>query len=436
MCRKFKYRLFGPMFSWNKFLRYNPVMELLAPAGNLEKLKTAVRFGADAVYCGAGPYSLRVPEASLSPEELAEGIRFARHHGSRVYLAMNIFPFDEDFDGMLAYFKKAVDMGIDAVIFSDPGLFYVLSRLETGVEFHLSTQANTTNSESARFWKEQGVSRIILARELSLEQVSAIKKQVPGIELEVFIHGAMCVAFSGRCLLSSILNGRSANRGLCTQPCRWEYRLREVDREEELAIHEDERGSYILNSRDLCMIEHIPELVAAGVDGLKIEGRMKTAYYVAAVTRIYRAALDHYYDPAVSYEFDPRWREELKKVPHRPYTTGFYFPDRDNKTEDTWKASPTRKYDFVGTVDEHNLDGNTIKIMARNRFSKGDTLEILEPTHVEVLKVKVDQIIDERTGISLEQAHNSYVVRIPLTEKPGYKISRHSIVRSGGAENS
>ncbi len=411
-------------------------MELLAPAGNLEKLKTAVRFGADAVYCGAGSYSLRVPEASLSPEELAKGIEFAHDHGRRVYLALNIFPFDEDFDGMLSYFKQAVDMGIDAVIVSDPGVFSAVRSLDAGVEIHLSTQANTINSESVRFWKELGVNRVILARELSLDRVKKIKRNVPEMGLEVFINGAMCVAFSGRCLLSSILTGRSANRGLCTQPCRWEYRLRETGREEELAITEDERGTYILNSRDLCMIEHIPELAAAGGDGLKIEGRMKTAYYVAAVTRVYKAALDRYYDPAVSYEFDLRWREELGKVPHRPYTTGFYFPDQENKTEYTWKASPIRDYDFVGTVDEHNLDGNTIKIMARNRFSTGDTLEILEPTRFEVLKVKVDQIIDERTGISLEQAHNSYVVRIPLTEKPGYKISRHSIVRSGGPENS
>jgi len=409
-------------------------MELLAPAGNLEKLKTAVRFGADAVYCGAGSYSLRVPEASLSPDELAEGIRFAHDHGSRVYLAMNIFPFDEDFDGMLNYFKEAVDMGIDAVIFSDPGLFYALRRFETGVEFHLSTQANTTNSESVRFWKEQGVSRIILARELSLERVSTIKKQVPGIELEVFAHGAMCVAFSGRCLLSSLLTGRSANRGLCTQPCRWEYRLREAGREEELAIHEDERGSYILNSRDLCMIDHIPELAAAGVDGLKIEGRMKTAHYVAAVTRVYRAALDRYYDKGIDYKFDPEWKEELEKVPHRPYTTGFYFPERDNQTEYTLKASPLRHYDFVGTVDQHDRNNGTLRILARNRFSVGSILEILDPDHPGVVKVAVDEIIDEKSGEKLEQAHNSYIVRVPVTVEPGYEISRHSIIRTESGE--
>ncbi len=409
---------------------YNPGMELLAPAGNLEKLKTAVRFGADAVYCGAGSYSLRVPEASLSPEELAEGIRFAHDHGSRVYLAMNIFPFDEDFDAMLAYFKKAVDMGIDAVIFSDPGLFNALRRLESGVELHLSTQANTTNSESVRFWKEQGVSRIILARELSLERGSTIKKQVPGIELEVFAHGAMCVAFSGRCLLSSLLTGRSANRGLCTQPCRWEYRLREAGREEELAIHEDERGSYILNSRDLCMIEHIPELAEAGVDGLKIEGRMKTAHYVAAVTRVYRAALDRYYDGGAGYAFDPEWRNELEKVPHRPYTTGFYFPEREDDTEYTLKASPLRNYDFVGTVDQHDRHNGTLRILARNRFSAGSILEILDPSYPGVVKIAVDEIIDVKSGEKLEQAHNSYIVRVPVTVEPGHEVSRHSIIRT------
>jgi len=418
------------MFPRKGYLRYNPGMELLAPAGNLEKLKMAVRFGADAVYCGAGSYSLRVPEASLNPEELAEGIAFAHQRGRRVYLALNIFPFDEDFAGMLAYFKQAVDMGIDAVIVSDPGLFSAVRRHGSGVEIHLSTQANTTNSESVRFWKEQGVDRVILARELSLERVGAIKRNVPEMKLEVFVHGAMCVAFSGRCLLSSVLTGRSANRGLCTQPCRWEYRLREVGRKEELALFEDDRGAYILNSRDLCMIEHIPELAAAGVDGLKIEGRMKTAYYAAAVTRVYRAALDRYDDPDLKSDFDPRWREELEKVPHRPYTTGFYFPEAETETESTVQAGPIRNYDFVGTVDEHLLEEGAIRIMARNRFKVGDTLEILDPNHFEVVKTRVDRITDDRTGRNLEQAHNSYVVRVPLMKKLAYQVSRHAIIRA------
>ncbi len=414
---------------------YNFLMELLVPAGNLEKLKTAVRFGADAVYCGAGPFSLRVPEASLTPDELAEGIRFAHEQDKRVYLAMNIFPFDEDFPGMLAYFKKAVAMGIDAVIVSDPGLFYAINRLQTGVEIHLSTQANTTNSESVRFWKEQGVSRIILARELSLDRIRLIKQSVPDMGLEVFGHGAMCVAFSGRCLLSSLLTGRSANRGLCTQPCRWEYRLKEKDHEEEPLIHEDERGTYILNSRDLCMIEHIDALAEAGVDALKIEGRMKTAYYVAAVTRVYRAAIDRYNDPAVEYSLDPGWKEELDKIPHRPYSTGFYFPELAGETEYTSKASPIRNYDFVGTVDHHNTEAGRLTILARNRFSVGDVLEILDQACPVIIKVPVQTIIDERTGNYLQQAHNSYIVQVPLPGNTGFKISRHAVIRTRSMDN-
>ncbi len=425
----------GSLFPLERFLVYNSLMELLAPAGNLEKLKTAVRFGADAVYCGAGAYSLRVPEASLTPDELAEGISFAHEQGRRVYLAMNIFPFDEDFAGMLAYFKEAVAMGIDAVIVSDSGLFYAIRRLKTGVEIHLSTQANTTNSESVRFWKDQGVSRIILARELSLDRIRSIKQNVPGMGLEIFGHGAMCVAFSGRCLLSSLLTGRSANRGLCTQPCRWEYRLQEADHDEEPLIHENERGTYILNSRDLCMIEHLPALAEAGVDGLKIEGRMKTAYYVAAVTRVYRAAIDRYKDPAVEYALDPRWQEELDKIPHRPYTTGFYFPNLAEETEYTSKASPIRNYDFVGTVDHHNIKEERLKILARNRFSVGDVLEILDPACPDIIKVQVRTIIDERTGNSLQQAHNSYIVQIPFPCKAGLKISEHAVIRARSRDN-
>ncbi len=392
-------------------------------------MKTAVRFGADAVYCGAGSYSLRVPEASLSPEELAEGIRFTHDHGRRLYLAMNLFPFDEDFKGMLSYFKQAVDMGIDAVIVSDPGLVKAFGRLNTGVEIHLSTQANTTNSESVRFWQEQGVDRIILARELSLDRIAAIKKELPEMGLEVFVHGAMCVSYSGRCLLSSFLTGRSANRGLCAQPCRWEYRLREVSRDEELTVGEDERGAYLLNSRDLCMIEHLPELAATGVDGLKIEGRMKTAYYVAAVTRVYRAALDRLLDQEFEYRYEPSWREELEKVPHRPYTTGFFIPELKENREYTFKATPVRNYDFVGVVDCHDPEKGTLKILARNRFAVGDTLEILDPNRSGVVKLKVAGIIEEQTGRHLEQAHNSYVVRVPLTTQLRPGISPHSIIR-------
>lgn len=378
---------------------------------------------------------MRAPEASFSLDDLAEGIRFAHSNGCRVYLALNIFAFDEDFDQMTAYFKRAVDLGIDAVIVSDPGVLMRIRELDRKVKLHLSTQANTTNSASVRFWQEQGVDRIVPARELSLAQLKAIRESVPDIELEVFVHGAMCLAYSGRCLLSKFLNDRSANRGLCTQPCRWEYRIREVSRREELSIHEDGRGTYILNSRDLCMIEHIPELARAGVDSLKIEGRMKTAYYVAAVTRVYRAALDKFNQDSGSYEFEPRWRAELEKVTHRPYTTGFYLPGKADETEFVADASYIRPYDFVGTVDGHDTKSNKLTVRARNRFSVGDVLEILDPSRPDVIKLTVRQITNYQTGEKLKEAHNSYIVDVTSLEKCSKEISKDAIIRRKSVES-
>lgn len=404
-------------------------MELLAPAGNLEKLKMAVRFGADAVYCGAGSYSLRAPETSFSLSELTEGIRFAHAHSCRVYLAMNIFPFDEDIEAMIAYFKEAVVLDIDAVIVSDPGILDRISQIGSGVKIHLSTQANTTNSESVRFWQKQGVDRIVLARELNLPQISTIREKVPQIELEAFVHGAMCIAYSGRCLLSKFLNNRSANLGYCTQPCRWEYHLKETSRLEEQIIHEDTRGTYILNSRDLCMIEHIPELAAAGVDSLKIEGRMKTAYYVADVTRVYRTALDSFYKTGAQYRFNPEWLEELAKVSHRPYTTGFYLPEKGDETEYTADAAYVRGYDFVGVVHGHNPGSRSLQVSVRNRISEGDLLEILDPGCPDIITGRVEQITDKMTGKILDQAHNGYAVNLLFDELSHKIVNKESLIR-------
>ncbi len=404
-------------------------MELLSPAGNLEKLKVAIRFGADAVYCGGGSFSLRAPDTSFSLSELAEGIRFAHDHDRRVYLAMNIFAFDEDMEEMIAYFEEAAKLGIDAVIVSDPGVIRRIRESGSKVKIHLSTQANTTNSDSVKFWRDQGVDRIVTARELSLDRIRAMKEKVPEVELEVFVHGAMCIAYSGRCLLSSFLNQRSANRGHCSQPCRWEYMLKEKMSGEELAIEEDARGTYILNSRDLCMIGQIPALAAAGVNSLKIEGRMKTAYYVAAVTRVYRAALDDFDRSGPSYNYDPQWLEELARVSHRPHTTGFYLPGQEGDTEYMADSSYIRGYDFVGTVDEHNLEKNSLRIKARNRFFLGDALEILDHNHREIIRFRADQIIDQKTGNSLEAAHNSYIVDVSLITGVNHKISKHALIR-------
>ncbi len=408
---------------------YNWIMELLAPAGNLEKLKTAVRFGANAVYCGAGSFSLRAADTSFNLDELAEGIDYAHQHGCRVYLALNIFPFDDDFSGMENYLKQAVLLGIDAVIISDPGVLSMVRSLNSGVSIHLSTQANTTNSRSARFWYEQGVNRIVLARELSLDRVSAIKQAVPGLELEIFIHGAMCMSYSGRCLLSSFLSKRSANRGLCSQPCRWDYKLQEVKLNEELTLSEDTRGTYILNSRDLCMIDHIPEIAETGIDAVKIEGRMKTAYYVAATTRVYRAAIDRYKDSGRRHTVEPQWREELGKISHRPYTTGFYLPDRQDETEETDYASYIREYDFVGIVEQHDLETGLFRVNARNKFSSGEKVEILDPLNPEVVEIYVDKITAADTGKVLEAAHNSYRVDLQFANVLCRAISPESILR-------
>lgn len=392
-------------------------------------MKTAVRFGADAVYCGGGAYSLRSGGASFSLEDLAEGVRFAHGKGCNVYLALNIFAFDDDLNRMLDYYREGEKLGIDAVIISEPGVFYRLKEVNPRSRIHLSTQANTTNSASVMFWKEQGVHRINLSRELSLEQVQKIKESVPEMELEIFAHGAMCAAYSGRCFLSKFLSNRSANRGDCSQPCRWEYYLREVSRLEEMTIAEDERGSYILNSRDMCTIKHIPDLAAARVDSIKIEGRMKSAYYVAAVTRVYRSALNALFMSGDNYSFEPSWLEELKKVSHRPYTTGFYFPGKNEETEYTARASYIRDYDFVGTVENHFVKENILRINGRNRFVPGDVLEILDPRHPDFIEVKVEKIIDVDTGQKLEAAHNGYRVDIPLPEEFDQKLSRESIVR-------
>ena len=405
-------------------------MELLAPAGNLEKLKAAILYGADAVYCGGGSFSLRAANTSFSLEDLAEGMAIAHHHQRRLYLALNIFPFDQDLPAMKGYLKEAIDMGIDGVILSDPGVLTMARELDSKLKIHLSTQANITNSASVRFWREQGVDRIVLARELSLEQIKGIREKVPEVELEVFAHGAMCVAFSGRCLLSQLLTDRSANRGQCSQPCRWEYEIREVGRDEWLGMEEDERGTYLLNSRDLCMIEHLPALAEAGVSSLKIEGRMKTAYYVAAVTRVYRAALDLLKREPLSFRVDPEWLKELEKVSHRPYTSGFYIPGNVESTEYPEDASYIRDYDFVGVVDNTDAGGGMLVVSARNYFARGDQLEIIVPGYSTSMSFRVEKIINCLDEQELEAAHNSYQVKVlaegnfPVTIREGSIIRR------------
>ncbi|OGB87379.1 hypothetical protein A3J44_04355 [candidate division WOR-1 bacterium RIFCSPHIGHO2_02_FULL_45_12] len=388
--------------------------ELLAPAGDLEKLQTAVRFGADAVYVGAGPYSLRTQQTAFDLEALEQGLTFAHQHKVKVYLAMNIFAFDDDLAEMSKYLEQAKKLGIDAVIISDPGLISLVQKER--IKIHLSTQANTLNTAAVKFWRERGIERVVLGRELSLSQVKKIKENVPGMEIELFVHGAMCMSYSGRCLLSKHLTGKSANRGECTQPCRWEYRLKEVTRpDEEFLIKEDARGTYVMNSKDLCLIEHIPELIKAGVDSFKIEGRMKSPYYVALVTKIYRQALD-------STNYNTDWKKELENVSHRNYTTGFYLGEDD--AENAGRGAYVRNYTFVGVIKNYDPKTQELEIKVRNYFAVGDELEIIDPKVEAVRNFKVQNIRQDDNAI-ISEAHNELQVFVPAD----FPVSQDSLLR-------
>jgi len=355
--------------------------ELLAPAGNLEKLKMAVAYGADAVYLGGEEYGLRAAAGNFSDDELDEGIAFAHAHGRKVYLTMNIIPHNKDFEGMAEYIARVRDMGVDAVIFSDPGVFDLLRQYAPDMELHLSTQANNTNWRSAAFWHRHGVKRIILARELSIDEIREIRRNVPeDLELEMFVHGAMCISYSGRCLLSNYMAGRDSNRGQCAHPCRWKYHLVEEKRPGQyFPVYENERGTYIFNSKDLCLIEHIPEIAESGISSLKIEGRMKSSYYVATVVKAYREALDAYISDPGGYTFDKAWLEEISKASHRDYTTGFFYSKPTGDDQVYGSSSYVREYDFVGLVTAYDEKTGTATIEQRNRFAVGDELEVVPP---------------------------------------------------------
>ena len=365
--------------------------ELLSPAGDKEKLKAAVLYGADAVYLGARDFSLRAQAGNFAVEELPRAVQFAHSHGVKVYLTVNVYPHEEDLPALKGLLADAAAAGVDAFIIADPGVFNLAKHLAPQVARHISTQASCTNSEAAMFWLAQGASRIIPGREVSLQNCAAIAARVP-IELEIFIHGAVCMSYSGRCLLSSYLTGRSANLGDCAQPCRWRYRLEEERRPGEyMPIEEDGRGAYIFNSKDLCLLPYMPEILAAGVGSLKIEGRMKSAYYVANVTRVYREALDTYWEAMQSLReptaanlraaFTPpdTWQEELEKVSHRRYFSGFAVgkPGADAYVYNTTYSF--RGYDFAGVVLGCDKEQGRIKIEQRNHLALGDEVEIISP---------------------------------------------------------
>ncbi|HOJ76857.1 MAG TPA: U32 family peptidase [Bacillota bacterium] len=385
--------------------------ELLIPAGNLEKLRTAILYGADAVYVGVAGLSLRARQSEFTLADLEMGIKEAHQKGVKVYAALNIFARNSDLPNVETVVNHLAEMAIDGIIASDPGVIQLIRKTNPNMVVHLSTQANTTNVEAVKFWANHGVSRIVLARELNLDEVAAIAKMVPEMEFELFIHGAMCMSYSGRCYLSSYLNHRSANQGDCSQPCRWEYQLIEATRPDvPLILEEDDRYSYFLSSKDLCMVEYLPQIVNAGISSLKVEGRMKTVYYVAVVTRTYRQALDSYLQDPEHYSVKAEWIDELNKVSNRGYTTGFYFA-----SEKINEINPTTRYyqsyDMVGTVLEYNPAAKKILVGARNRISLNDEIELLLPD--ETIKLNVTEMHDE-AGVPLRAAHNQYRIILPF----------------------
>lgn len=393
--------------------------ELLVPASSLEVLKTAVVFGADAVYIGGEAFGLRAKAKNFSMAEMKEGVVFAHKRNVKVYVTANIFAHNEDLEKVRAYFEELREVGMDALIISDPGIFMIAKEVLPEVELHISTQANNTNYLTYRFWYEQGAKRVVSARELSLKEIREIREHIPeDMEIESFIHGAMCISYSGRCLLSNYFTGRGANQGACTHPCRWKYALMEEKRPGEyLPVFENDRGTYIFNSKDLCMIEYIPELMEAGIDSLKIEGRMKTALYVAAVARTYRKALDDYARSAEEYRANLDWyREEIAKCTYRQFTTGFYFGKPDETTQIYDNNTYVKEYTYLGIVGELREDGS-FALEQRNKFSVGEEIEIMKPDGAN-LAVKVCRI-QNAEGQDMEAApHPQQSLWVTLSEPP------------------
>lgn len=353
--------------------------EILAPASSLEVLKTAIYYGADAVYIGGEMYGLRAKAKNFSKEDMREGIEYAHAHGKKVYVTANITAHDRDLAGVEEYFKELKEIKPDALIISDPGVFTVARKICPEIDIHVSTQANNVNYLTFQFWKEQGATRVVTARELSLAEIADIDAHIPeDLEIETFVHGAMCISYSGRCLLSNYFTGRDANLGACTHPCRWRYHLVEETRPGEyLPVEENERGTYIFNSKDLCMIEHIPELIRAGVDSFKIEGRMKTALYVAVVSRTYRRAVDDFLESEEKYRSNiPYYKEEIAKCTYRQFTTGFFFGKPTHETQIYDNNTYEKSYTYLGMVDEVTEDGRVF-FEQKNKFAVGDTIELM-----------------------------------------------------------
>lgn len=400
--------------------------ELLIPASSLEVLKIAVIYGADAVYIGGEAFGLRAKAKNFSMEEIKEGIAFAHAHDVKVYITANILAHNGDLDGVREYFAELREIKPDALIISDLGVYMIAKEVCPEIERHISTQANNTNYGTYRFWYEQGAKRVVSARELSLAEIKEIRANIPDdLEIETFIHGAMCISYSGRCLLSNYFTGRDANQGACTHPCRWKYAVVEEKRPGEyLPVYENERGTYIFNSKDLCMIEHIPELMESGIDSFKIEGRMKTALYVATVARTYRRAIDDYKQSPELYREHMAWyQEQISNCTYRQFTTGFFFGKPSDEAQIYDNNTYVKEYTYLGIVGERNEEG-LYRIEQRNKFSVGESIEVMKPDGANIT-VTVQRIVDEE-GHDMESApHPKQVLYIDL----GQPLAMYDILR-------
>ena len=401
-------------------------VELLIPASSLEVLKIAVIYGADAVYIGGEVFGLRAKAKNFSMEDMAEGIQFAHEHGVKVYVTANILAHNGDLEGVREYFTQLKEIKPDALIISDPGIYTIAKEICPEIERHISTQANNTNYGTYQFWWNQGAKRVVTARELSLNEIAEIRKNIPDeMEIETFVHGAMCISYSGRCLLSNYFTGRDANQGACTHPCRWKYAVVEEKRPGEyLPVYENERGTYIFNSKDLCMIEHIPELIEAGIDSFKIEGRMKTALYVATVARTYRKAIDDYLTSPEKYKENMDWYlEQISNCTYRQFTTGFFFGKPSEESQIYDNNTYIKEYTYLGIVGECNEEG-LYQIEQRNKFSVGEQIEVMKPDGRNI-PVTVKRIVDE-DGNEMESApHPKQVLYSDL----GQELEMYDILR-------
>ncbi len=399
-------------------------IELLAPAGNLSRLKVALAYGADAVYAGGDSFSLRVRAKNFSKEQLAEGIEYTHSLGKKFYLALNVIPHNDDIDELVEYIKWVKALKPDAFIISDLGAFNIAKEYAPEIPIHISTQANNVNFVTVDCWHKLGAERVVLARELSLDEVKRIRKKTDSkLELEAFIHGAMCISYSGRCLLSGYMTGRESNSGDCAHPCRWNYTLMEEQRPgEHFPVYENDRGTYIFNSKDMCMIEHIPELVNSGITSFKIEGRVKTEFYVATVVGTYRRAIDEYLKDPDNYKFNPKWAEELSKVSNRGYTTGFWFGKPDGSAQNTTDGGYVRTYDLAAIFEKN--EENKCVFTQKNKLSVGDIVEIISPD-AEPFTYTISKMWDENDQEIETAPHPMQIFKLDL----GFDLPQYSMIR-------